>query len=151
MKVTVKVEGLRDLDAALSELPKITTAKAVVRRVLKKAAEPLRALAEQTAPRLTGALKISIVIGTKLTRRQARMARKEPKSLTEMFIGTSNPAAVPQEFGTHDQKAQPFMRPAWQATKPAPASVASATQFQPATLPESERANPLKGGNVTQR
>ncbi|NTS64159.1 HK97 gp10 family phage protein [Sphingomonas sp. HHU CXW] len=117
MKVTVKVEGLRDLDAALSELPKITTAKAVVRRVLKKAAEPLRALAEQTAPRLTGALKISIVIGTKLTRRQARMARKEPKSLTEMFIGTSNPAAVPQEFGTHDQKAQPFMRPAWQATK----------------------------------
>nr|WP_281356782.1 HK97-gp10 family putative phage morphogenesis protein [Sphingomonas hominis] len=108
---------MRDLDAALSELPKITTAKAVVRRVLKKAAEPLRALAEQTAPRLTGALKISIVIGTKLTRRQARMARKEPKSLTEMFIGTSNPAAVPQEFGTHDQKAQPFMRPAWQATK----------------------------------
>jgi HK97 gp10 family phage protein len=117
VKVTVKVEGLRDLDAALSELPKITTAKAVVRRVLKKAAEPLRALAEQTAPRLTGALKISIVIGTKLTRRQARMAKKEPKSLTEMFVGTSNPAAVPQEFGTHDQKAQPFMRPAWQATK----------------------------------
>ena len=113
----MKVEGLRDLDAALSELPKITTAKAVVRRVLKKAAEPLRALAEQTAPRLTGALKISIVIGTKLTRRQARMARKEPKSLTEMFIGTSNPAAVPQEFGTQDQKAQPFMRPAWQSTK----------------------------------
>lgn len=117
MKVTVKVEGLRDLGAALAELPKIATAKAVVRRVLKRAAEPLRALAEQTAPRLTGALKISIVIGTKLTRRQARMARKEPKSLTEMFIGTSNPAAVPQEFGTHDQKAQPFMRPAWQATK----------------------------------
>ncbi len=117
MKVTVKFEGLRDLDHALSELPKIATAKAVVRRVLKIAAEPLRAMAEQLAPRLTGRLKLSIVIGTKLTRRQARMAKKEPRSMTEMFVGTANEAAVPQEFGTHDQKAQPFMRPAWHATQ----------------------------------
>ncbi|MNU88722.1 hypothetical protein D3C71_785420 [compost metagenome] len=42
-------------------------------------------------------------------------------------------------------------QPAWQTAKPAPASAATANQAQPATLPESERANPLKGGNVTRR
>lgn len=114
MKVTVKMEGLRELDFALGELPK-TTGKATLRRVLKKAAEPLRRHAEQLAPRLSGALATSIVVGTKLTRRQARIARKAPKSTVEMFIGPNNPAAVPQEFGTHDQRAQPFMRPAWDA------------------------------------
>lgn len=114
MKVTVKMEGLRELDYALGELPK-TTGKATLRRVLKKAAEPLRRHAEQLAPRLSGALATSIVVGTKLTRRQARIARKAPKSTVEMFVGPNNPAAVPQEFGTHDQRAQPYMRPAWDA------------------------------------
>lgn len=114
MKLTVKMEGLRELDDALGELPK-ATAKATLRRVLKKAAEPLRRHAEQLAPKLSGALATSIAVGTKLTRRQARMARKAPKSTVEMFIGPNNAAAVPQEFGTHDQRAQPFMRPAWDA------------------------------------
>lgn len=114
MKVSVRMEGLRELDAALGELPK-ATGKATLRRVLKKAAEPLRAKAEQLAPKLSGALALSVAIGTKLTRRQARMAKKAPKSTVEMYVGPNNAAAVPQEFGTHDQRAQPFMRPAWDA------------------------------------
>ncbi|RZI61397.1 MAG: hypothetical protein EOP94_00580 [Zymomonas sp.] len=114
--IKIKVEGLRELDAALGQLPK-TTGKAVLRRVLKKAAEPLRARAEQLAPTLTHALERSITVGTKLTRRQARMAKKASKSTVEMYVGPNNPAAVPQEFGTHDQRAQPFMRPAWDGEK----------------------------------
>lgn len=114
MKFLIRMEGLRELDAALGELPK-TLGKATLRRVLKRAAEPLRDHAQRLAPRLSGALQASIVIGTKLTRRQARMAKKAPKSTVEMFVGPNNPAAVPQEFGTHDQRAQPYMRPAWDA------------------------------------
>ncbi len=114
MKFSIRMEGLRELDAALGELPK-TLGKATLRRVLKRAAEPLRDHAQRLAPRLSGALQASIVIGTKLTRRQARMAKKAPKSTVEMFVGPNNPAAVPQEFGTHDQRAQPYMRPAWDA------------------------------------
>ena len=34
-----------------------------------------------------------------------------------MFAGPDNPAAVPQEFGTVDQRAQPFARPAWDETQ----------------------------------
>ena len=112
--IKVKVEGLRELDTSLGQLPK-TTGKAVLRRVLKKAAEPLRAHAEQLAPKLTHALERSISIGTKLTRRQARIAKKASKSTVEVYVGPNNPAAVPQEFGTHDQRAQPYMRPAWDA------------------------------------
>lgn len=114
MKFSIRMEGLRELDAALGELPK-TVGKATLRRVLKRAAEQLRDHAQRLAPYLSGALQASIVIGTKLTRRQARMAKKAPKSTVEMFVGPNNPAAVPQEFGTHDQRAQPYMRPAWDA------------------------------------
>lgn len=115
MQVSFKIEGLRELDAALGEFPK-TTAKGVIRRTLKKAAEPLAAAAERNAPVLSGQLRESITIGTKLTRRQARLAKKDPdKDFVRIYIGPNNPAAVPQEFGTFDQRAQPFMRPAFEA------------------------------------
>lgn len=112
----VKVEGFRELEASLSELPK-ATGKAVLRRVLKAAGEPIQSAAQANAPVLTGQLEISIVTGTKLTRRQARMAKLANKSTVEMHVGTKNQAAVPQEFGTVNAPAQPFLRPAWDANK----------------------------------
>jgi HK97 gp10 family phage protein len=112
----VKVEGFRELEASLSELPK-ATGKAVLRRVLKAAGEPIMSSAQQKAPVLTGQLETSIVTSTRLSRRQARLARRVGKSTVEMHVGTKNEAAVPQEFGTARQGAQPFMRPAWDENK----------------------------------
>lgn len=117
MRVTVKVEGLKDLDRALGELPR-AAGKAVLRRVARKALEPFDKAWRAKAPHLTGQLEESGGIGTKLTKRQARLNRKrDDKSSIEMFSGPNNPAAVPQEFGTVDQSAQPFMRPAWKQTQ----------------------------------
>ncbi len=116
MAIEVKVDGLAELDFALTELPK-STAKATLRRVLKQAAAPVEAAMVAKAPKLTGALKVSIRSGTKLTKRQQRFAKKEGKSSSEIYVGTADPAGVAQEFGTFDQNAQPFGRPAWDETQ----------------------------------
>lgn len=120
MAVRVKVEGLRDLDEALGELPK-STAKAVLRRILKKAGQPIANDAQIKAPVLSGALKMSIGVGTKLTRRQASQHRKlfkNDKASAEMFVGPGGlTQAITQEFGTFKEPPQPFMRPAWDGNK----------------------------------
>lgn len=119
---TVRIEGLSELDTALSALPK-STGKAVLRRTLKKAAQPIADAAKQKVPVLTGALQISIGVGTKLTRRQDRMHRKmfkDDKAYAEMFVGAGGLAQATQaEFGNAHQQAQPYMRPAWDANKDA--------------------------------
>jgi len=117
MKTTISIEGLKQLDESLFDLGK-TSAKAVLRRVGKAALEPMRADAEAKAPRLEGNLQRSIAVGTKLTRRQARLARKdEGKAFVTVYMGANDPAAVPQEFGAKGDAPQPFMRPAWDSGK----------------------------------
>lgn len=120
MAVKVKVTGLRQLDRALGELPK-STGKAVLRRVLKKAAQPIADHAEALAPVDKGTLKHSIGVGTKLTSRQKAQHRKmfkSDKASVEMFAGAGGlPSAHNQEFGNEHNGPQPFMRPAWAATK----------------------------------
>lgn len=120
MATRVKVEGLRELEQALRELPK-ATGKAVLRRVLKQIAQPIADQAEQLAPRDTGALQASIGVSTKLSRRQRGVHKKmfkDDRASVEMFIG---PGALPQatlrEFGGDGQPPKPFMRPAWDANK----------------------------------
>lgn len=115
----VKVEGLRELDAALGELPK-AVGKAVLRRVAKQALQPFDKAwrANANAHRLTGSLEESGGIGTKLTKRQARLNRKaEGKASIEMYAGPNDPAAIPSEYGTVDQAARPFGRKAWASTQ----------------------------------
>jgi HK97 gp10 family phage protein len=114
--VEVKVEGLRALENALRELPKATAAN-VLRRTLRKAAAPVEKAMRSRAPRLTGVLEHSIITGTKLNKRQARFARKEGKGFAEIYVGTADPAGVPQEFGTFKEEAQPFARPGWEASQ----------------------------------
>ena len=119
MKTMVRVEGLKELDKALGELPK-ATAKNALRRVGRKALKPMRDAAEAKAPELEGHLKTSIIVGSRLTTRQAREHRKmfkDDRASVEIFMGPNNPAAVPQEFGTVNHGPQPFMRPAWDAHK----------------------------------
>lgn len=116
----VKVEGLRELDRALAELPN-RTGKAVLRRTLKRAAQPMADMAESLAPVRTDELQRSVSVSTKLARRQAKMHRRmfrNDRASAEMFVGAGVlPQAHLQEFGSAEHGAQPFMRPAWDAEK----------------------------------
>lgn len=115
--VTVKIEGLRELDAALGQLTK-ATAKGVLKRVLTEAGEPVARTWRGIAPKLEGYYTESIDVGTKLSRRQASLHKAEGgRAFQEMFIGSTNPAAVQQEFGNSRHPPQPSGRPAWDAKK----------------------------------
>lgn len=117
MRTTVRLDGLREIDAALGELPK-ASAKGVLRRVGIKALQPMAETARELAPDdpETGGndLKNSIVVGTKLNARQKRMERKaEGKSFVTVYMGTNDPAGVQQEFGNVNHPPKSFMRPAF--------------------------------------
>jgi len=115
MATRVRVEGLKELDKALSQL-KVSTAKGVARRVLKMAAEPIAEAGRSNAPLgPTGNLKASYGVGTKLTRRQSKLHKKQ--SPVEVFAGPNDPAAIQTEFGNEHQAAEPHLRPAWDANK----------------------------------
>lgn len=127
MKTTVRVEGLSDLDAALGELGK-ATARNVLRRVGLKALEPVADTARNLAPDdpNTGGndLRSSIGVGTKLSARQAKLARKAIRSgeaekhFVEVYAGAGQvPHAHLQEFGTGHHAPQPFLRPSWDSNK----------------------------------
>ncbi|WP_342657130.1 hypothetical protein NPJ82_09250 [Sphingomonas sp. NY01] len=117
MTIRVHVEGLRDLDRALGRL-KEATAKGVLRRVAVKALKPFDKAWRQKAPHLTGNLEESGGVGTKLTRRQAQMnRRRDDRAFVEVYAGPNDPAAIPEEFGWENGRAQPFVRPAWDETK----------------------------------
>lgn len=108
---TFKIEGLAELDEALTELSK-ATARAVLVRVLKEQGQPIRDAGEALAPKETGGLKASYAISTKLSPRQKGLNSKE--SDVEVYIGPG-PAAkgVQTEFGNAHQAAQPHLRPAF--------------------------------------
>jgi HK97 gp10 family phage protein len=113
MKATVKVEGLKDLESALSELPKLTRRNAG-KRALMKAAQPMFEEAQRRAPELTGYLKTHFYIGRPLSPRQKRLQRGANKPDVEIFLGPdSAKRGVMQEFGTQNHAPQPFMRPAF--------------------------------------
>lgn len=127
MTRTVKVEGFRELDKALAELPK-STGKAVLRRVGKGALQPMAATARSLAPKATGDLELSIIVGTARTKRAKekpgfrKMAdgrvRQAASNHVNVAMGPASGKGVLQyasfvEFGTDDTAPQPFMRPAW--------------------------------------
>lgn len=117
---SVSLEGFSELDAALGEFSK-STAKGVLRRVLLKAGKPMADTMKALAPDdpATGGsdLKSTIAVSTKLSKRQAKMHRKEAKddkAFAEAFVGPGpDPAAWNQEFGNVNHGPQAFARPAW--------------------------------------
>jgi HK97 gp10 family phage protein len=113
----MKLEGFADLDKALGNLPK-ATAKNVLRRTLIKAAKPIDDDASEAAPFLTGGLQKSVITGSRLTRSQRSGARLQTSNYyAEIHIGTSLSKGLFTEFGTFKDAAQPWFRPAWEATK----------------------------------
>ena len=144
---SVRVEGLRELDANLGKLTKATS-RNVLRRALIAAAQPTVAAAQANAPRDTGALANSIAASARSTNtvgrseyaaamrsgagkaaavsamRAARRAAKGEGSFAEVFVGPtlherSEPKARVVEFGggRGNRAPQAFLRPAWDATK----------------------------------
>lgn len=114
----IKIEGLRDLDQALGQF-KVSTGKNVLRRVGRAALEPFDADWRAQAPVSVAAgyhMRDTGDVGSKLSKRQRRMHRRE--SEVEIHAGPGpDPAAVQQEFGNENHPAQPFVRPAWEANK----------------------------------
>lgn len=116
--VKVKVEWLAGADQALAEVGKKSTQKNILVRTLKKAAKPIDDEASALAPVDTGKLQISVVTGTQLTRRQRSSAYKAGSlGVAEVHVGTAMSRGLFQEFGTYKQRAQPFMRPAWDGNR----------------------------------
>lgn len=140
-KSRIRIEGLRELEKALKELPR-ATAKNVMVRTLKNASEPMVSMAAENAPVLTGALKASIGVSSRKPKdakgpgaaafaeamkrgaskaeagQAARAANAKVGGSVEVYVGPGrHPQGVLQEFGTAHNAPKPFMRPAWDATK----------------------------------
>ena len=146
MSITVSVSGLKELDQALGELPK-ATARNVLKRTLNKAAVPMVEEAQRLAPRgKTGNLRDSIMASASVKNKvgnseysaamraglgkeaarsallAARKAKKGQGSFAEVYIGPARGGGIIRyahivEFGSVDTAPQPYMRPAWDATK----------------------------------
>lgn len=147
MKMGLRIEGMRDLDEALKQLPR-ATGRSVLDRALKRAAKPIQQKSRALAPRDTGALRKSIVVesvkrGNRAgksafaqalaaggsvgdaraalvsassggeTRAEVRVGPRKGKSKHESI------KTIVQEFGSVNQPAQPYMRPAWDANRDA--------------------------------
>lgn len=120
MTVTVDVQGFAELERELDRLTK-AAGKGVLRRALKKSAEPLAVMANSKAPvGASGNYSKSFVYSTKLNKRQSGQHRRmfrDNRASVEGFVGTNDPAGVQQEFGNINHAAQPALRPAWSQDK----------------------------------
>jgi len=139
-KVTVKVEGLKELEKNLKQFSK-GVGRNILKRALAGAAKPIRDAAVRLAPVDTGELRDSIGISDKVINnvgkaeyaaimraggtkdealaalRSARRSAKAAKSTVEIYVGTAVPYSIPVEFGTAHSAARPFLRPAWDENK----------------------------------
>jgi HK97 gp10 family phage protein len=119
--MSVQLKGFRELEAALSELPK-ATGKNVLRRVARGALEPIADRARSLAPKDKGDLAGSIVVSEKRTRRVNRFNRFDKQTGLEMAMGPSSGGGVLNyatwaEFGRDGQRATSYMRSSWDAGK----------------------------------
>lgn len=110
---TYKIEGLKELDAALGKLPE-ATAKKVLQDVGKKALEPVEKAARLYARYRTGGLKKSVTVSTRLAKNAASGSTQD-RSTVNVYTGSSKqaPHAHMLEFGTSHSSPRPFLRPAW--------------------------------------
>jgi HK97 gp10 family phage protein len=113
---TVTVEGLSETVDALEELTSATQAN-VMRRVLLQAGQPIADAARALAPRgPSGNLIASISVVPAQPSKMTRSSRGEydKQSTVEVVVEAGPvPQSIFQEFGTRNNAAQPFMRPAW--------------------------------------
>lgn len=140
---TVRIEGLKELEEALQELPRATGGN-VLKRAILKPANVFRDYAAQLAPKRTGRLKQEIKVSKPkiITAGKAAFAQAMREGATRAEAGqaarAANAAAGGKgrhavvhvgpthrgfyglfgEFGTVHHPPHPFMRPAWDALAP---------------------------------
>lgn len=118
--MSVKLQGFRELDAALAEFSK-ATARNVLRRAGLEALEPMAETARKKAPKAHRDLEKAIDVGTK----RSKGSRKHfsDSSTIEVYAGVKAvgggmpPQAIQQEFGNENHGPQPYIRPSWDAEK----------------------------------
>lgn len=117
MKMTMKFEGGKALDAAMSQFDE-RKRRAIGRKALDEAGQIMAKSMREKAPVEEGGLRESIDVGGVLARGPKKAHPK--KAEQERYVGPSNhPKAVQQEFGNENHAAQPFARPAMDETKDA--------------------------------
>ena len=142
IKTTVKVEGLKELEDALLELPKATQGN-VLKRAAAAAGADFADLASSLAPRDKGKLSREIKVAKPkiiapgkaafaaamkegATRAEAasaaRAANKAAGGKGRSVVTSVGPTqkafyGLFQEFGTRNHPPKPFMRPAWDSLK----------------------------------
>lgn len=128
--LNLRIDGWKELAQQLEALGSDKDVRKAMRDALRKSAEPMASYARSIAPKgATGNLAKSISIGSQLSSRQRRGRRRPTKDEAEIFVGSSDRKAHLVEFGTaprYQKKSgkfvgqvppQPFVRPAWEATK----------------------------------
>lgn len=116
MKFSFKMQGLKELDAALSEFT-VMTGRNVLRRAGTQAMEPVAAEMKAKAPKAHGDLKEAIDTGTKRGKGVKREFR-DPH-VVEVYAGPAvidggvPPQAFQQEFGNENHGPQAYVRPGW--------------------------------------
>jgi HK97 gp10 family phage protein len=137
--MTITISGVRELNAALGDYSK-ATARGILERTLKRAAEPIRADAARMAPVESGELRDGIIVevvrknaGTLAyadvmrgggTRAEAALAARNANR-EAAGKGLSASVSVRStawhshlvEFGTVNTAPQPFLRPAFEGGK----------------------------------
>lgn len=115
MNITVKVQGLEGIEAALSQFTP-RKRRDIARKALDSAGQITARVARSMAPVDEGNLRESIDVSGTLTRRQAGLHTKQAE--VERFIGPgAHPQAHLREFGGDGNPPHPYMRPAWDSTK----------------------------------
>lgn len=134
-RVRIELQGLRELQQALQKLPDELQRPLVV-TALSAAARPMKEAAEQNAPDappIGEGIVANIIISDKLTETQQEAERPPRKDEAKVYVGVDGeapgfaPHAILVEFGTGprfhesgkyvgEMPAQPFMRPAFDAT-----------------------------------
>jgi hypothetical protein len=110
-----RVEGLKECNSALGQLPR-HVGKATLVRFGKKRLEPMKEAAKANAPVEEGDLRDSIIVGTRQGSPGQRRKRFADKAAVEIYMGPSAdgyPQAVPQEMGSVNNPPAGYMRKAW--------------------------------------
>ena len=114
MKVTVKFEGGRQIDAALTQF-KPAKRRSIGRAALDAGGQIMARAMRDNAPVDEGGLKESIDVSGTLAPAVKAAHRKIAEQ--ERYVGPdSRPSAVQQEFGNENHPPQPFARPAFDET-----------------------------------
>ena len=110
----IRVSGFKELDQAFATLPNAVS-KRVLKTAIRKSLQPVKSAAVSAVHVMTGKLKESIVISTKVVRSQAADSELR-RGYAALVMGTSKEAGAYahfEEFGTSKHSPHAFMRPAW--------------------------------------